>query len=379
MRPSDPAPVGPARHLSRTHHSRARTATAALAAGLAVALAGCGGGSPAATSAAEGGTTSVTFLNVLPIESLTFTPEIIAQSAGLFEREGLDVQFQVTRGSAQAIQTVIAGGGLLTRVGDSEMMVATGERDAPVTVVAQPSQLSTLRMVSLTDDPISAPEDLRGRTIGIPSEGGTSETLVDMLAATGGLAEGEVAKQVVGVGPGVFDLVRQGRIDAYVVSMDTAVLLASQQPDTVVLDPAQIIASGTQVYITSRQALEDPAQRDAVQRYLRALRDAQQMVIDDTELDTTLEMLGEAYEIPILDQPEVAKQTLRDYIASWQANGTLLETDPSGATWPERPARAQGMTRRARSSANSRGNISAVSTCSWNPKRRALLPSAKKS
>jgi NMT1/THI5 like protein len=144
------------------------------------------------------------------------------------------------------------------------MMVAAGERGAPITVVAQPSQLSTLRMVSLADDPIEGPDDLRGRTTGIPSEGGTGETLVDMLSATGGLAEADVAKQVVGVAPGVFDLVRQGRIDGYVVSMDTARVLASQNPDVVVLDPARSIASGTQVYITSRAAVDDPAQRDGV-------------------------------------------------------------------------------------------------------------------
>ncbi|WP_214405628.1 ABC transporter substrate-binding protein, partial [Pseudonocardia lacus] len=284
---------------------------------------------PGTTGTGAGGEpTPVTFLNVLPIESLTFTPEIIAKAAGLFEREGLDVQFQVTRGSAQAIQTVIAGGGLLTRVGDSEMMVATGERSAPIKVVAQPSQVSTLRMVSLADDPINGPADLRGRTIGIPSEGGTSETLVDMLSATGGLAETDVTKQVVGVAPGVFDLVRQGRIDGYVVSMDTARVLQGQNPDVVVLDPSQSIASGTQVYITSQAAVDDPTQRDVVQRYLRAVRDAQQMVIDDTELDKTLEMLGSQYDIQILDDPELAKATLRDYTASWQANGSLMQVAP---------------------------------------------------
>jgi NitT/TauT family transport system substrate-binding protein len=53
-----------------------------------------------------------------------------------------------------------------------------------------------------------------------------------------------------------------------------------------------------------------------------------QMVIEDNSLDRTIEMLGARYDIPILGQPELAKQTLRDYIASWQANGALLETAP---------------------------------------------------
>jgi NitT/TauT family transport system substrate-binding protein len=317
------------------HHripSRAPSrALAALAACLALLVAGCGGAQQSASAPGGGPLTPVTFLNVLPIESLTFTPEIIAQADGHFEREGLDVQFQVTRGSAQAIQTVIAGSALLTRVSDTEMMVAVGSRGAPISAVGQPSQQSTLRIVSAADDPIRAPADMRGTTIGIPSEGGTSETLVDTLAATAGLTDADLSKQVVGLAPGVYELVQQGRIDAYVVALDTAVAVQRQRPDAVVLDPSQVIAGGTQVYITSRAALEDPAQRDVVQRFVRAVQASQASVIADQSLDATLETLGSAYDIPILREPEVAKETLRSYIASWQAGGgQLLETSPEG-------------------------------------------------
>jgi NitT/TauT family transport system substrate-binding protein len=327
MRQPDATHHRPHGRLPRT--GRRSRGAAALAAGIALLLAGCAGG-PAGTGAAtDGSATPVTFLNVLPIESLTFTPEIIAEAGGHFAEQGLDVEFQVTRGSAQAIQTVIAGGALITRVGDTELMVATGERGAPVTAVAQPSQQSTLRIVSASDDPIGTPEDLRGATIGIPSEGGTSETLVDVLAASAGLTDADLSKQVVGLTPGVYDLVEQGRIDGYVVAMDTAVALQRQQPDAVVLDPAQVMAGGTQVYMTSRQALQDPAQRDAVQRYLRAVRAAMESVIADESLDATLEMLGSEYDIPILRDPELAKETLRTYVASWQANGgPLLANSP---------------------------------------------------
>jgi NitT/TauT family transport system substrate-binding protein len=313
-----------------TSHRRAsRRAFAALAACFALLLAGCGGASPTAGAPGGGNLTPVTFLNVLPIESLTFTPEIMAQADGHFAREGLDVQFQVTRGSAQAIQTVIAGSALLTRVGDTEMMVAAGGRGAPISAFGQPSQQSTLRIVSAADDPIRTPADMRGRTIGIPSEGGTSETLVDTLAATAGLTDADLSKQVVGLAPGVYELVQQGRIDAYVVALDTAVVVQRQQPDAVVLDPSQVIAGGTQVYITSRSALADAAQRDVLQRFLRAVRAAQESVIADQSLDATLEKLGSAYDIPILREPEVAKETLRQYIASWQAGGgQLLEISP---------------------------------------------------
>jgi NitT/TauT family transport system substrate-binding protein len=319
------------RDNSPPHRSRRRRpltrAFAALGAGLALAVAGCGGGGTSGEAPGGGEVTPVTFLNVIPIESLTYTPEIIAKASGHFAREGLEVEFQVTRGSAQAIQTVIAGGAQITRVGDTEMMVATGERGAPVKAVAQPSQASTLRVLSSAERPVATPQDMRGKMIGIPSEGGTSETLVDTLANSAGLAEGDLNKQVVGLSPGVFDLVKQGRIDAYLVAMDASVVVKQQEPTAVVLDPAQFMAGGTQVYMTSQETLGDPAKRDVVQRYLRAIKAAMEQVIADQSLDQTLELLGSEYDIPVLQQPEVAKETLRTYIASWQANkGPLLET-----------------------------------------------------
>jgi NitT/TauT family transport system substrate-binding protein len=96
----------------------------------------------------------------------------------------------------------------------------------------------------------------------------------------------------------------------------------------VVLDPSQVIAGGTQVYMTSQAALADPAQRDVLQRFLRAVKASQESVIADQPLDSTLKTLGDAYDIPILREPDVAKETLRQYIASWQASGELLKIAP---------------------------------------------------
>jgi NitT/TauT family transport system substrate-binding protein len=324
--PSPSLAALPAVRRGRFPRRRARAAATA-AATLAAALVACGG--PAtATPVDDVVAFPVTFINVIQLESLTYTPELIAQVAGLFEREHLRVGFEFNKGSAEAIQNVLGGSGLLTRVGDNEVMAAVAARGAAVTVVAQPSQSSTLRMVSLVADPVRTPADMKGRTIGIPSAGGASETLVNTLAANANLAGPDLTKRVVGLGPGLLDLVRDGTVDAYVDSLDNTVATKRDSPDAVVLDPGDSTASGTQVYIASQRAVADPARRDAIVRYLRAVHDAMQMVVQDNSLDRTLQMLGSRYDIPILHDPELAKQTLRDYIASWQANGTLLEIDP---------------------------------------------------
>ena len=264
----------------------------------------------------------VTFLNILPLESLTFTPELVASSCGYFEDHGLNVTFETTQGSAQAIQTVIAGGALITRVGDMETMVATGEREAPLVNVGQINKTGTIRFVSDKSDPLETAADIEGRLMGTPSEGGTSELIIKVAASSAGIDPDDVQTQVVGLAPGVYDLVKSGRIGGYVVSLDTAVALQKQQPDAVIYAPSDDVESGGQVYITSQDQADDPEKQKQLRSYLAAIKDAVQFVEEDAANDfaETIKCLAD-YDIPTLKDPEVGKAALTQYVESWTAAG----------------------------------------------------------
>ncbi|MQA32862.1 ABC transporter substrate-binding protein [Modestobacter roseus] len=312
--------------------SPVRAARAPLALGLAaLLLAACGGsdseGSDAAAGSGtdgggSGGTEQVTFLNILPLASLSFAPELVATECGYFEDQGLEVSFETTQGSAQAIQTVLAGSALITRVGDLETQLAVAERDAPLVAVGQPTKQGTIRFISAESDPLETAEDLEGRLMGTPSEGGTSQILLELVAESAGIPKEDVQTQVVGLAPGVFDLVSSGRIGGYIVSLDTAVQLEQQQPEAVVFAPNDAIASGGQVYVTSQDQSEDPAKQEQLRRYLAAIDETLQFIIEDEANDfaETFECL-EPYDIPALETPEVARESLSTYIESWTAAG----------------------------------------------------------
>src|SRR5690606_20820391 len=104
-------------------------------------------------------------------------------------------------------------------------------RGAPLMNVGTAVKESTIRFVSTTDAPLREPEDFVGKTVGIPSEGGETETTLDLLLRSSGIDPGAVTRQVVGVGPGVFNLVEQGRIAGFAVSIDTAKILEKQRPN----------------------------------------------------------------------------------------------------------------------------------------------------
>ncbi len=299
-----------------------RTCAAVLA--ICAVLAACGGN--------DGGDAGepVTFLNVLPMESLSFAPEMIADTRGLFEARGLDVTFEATQGSAPAIQTVLAGGAQLTRIGDIETMIAAGERNAPLLAFGEPIHTGTIRMISTEASPVTRAEQFRGRLVGTPSEGGTSSITLDLVAGSAGVPPEEVSRQVVGLSPGVFDLLTSGRVDSYIVSLDTSVLLDHTRPETVVYDPNQDIDAGAQMYVTSAAQMADPQTRDRLERYASAVEEAMQFIVDDEAngFAETMRLIDSGYEVPALGDPEVAKAALAAYVDAYTSGDTLLGISP---------------------------------------------------
>jgi NitT/TauT family transport system substrate-binding protein len=300
----------------------------------ATLLAACGGGSSeSAEGGSGGGPDEITFLNVLPIESLSFAPELVADTCGQFKEQNLDVTFELTQGSAPGIQTIIAGSAEITRVGDIETIIAAGDKSAPVVNVGTATHRGPIRMVSSTRAPVRSAEDFKGKLVGIPSEGGTSEITLDLILGSAGISPEEVDRQVVGLTPAVFDLVQSGRIDAYVVSLDTAVALDQQEKDAVIFDPSDAIRSGAQNYMTSQEQAEDPEASDEIKRYMQAIDSAIEFIIRDEKngFAKTMECISSKYNVPTLDDKQVAKAALAGYVDSWLANGqdSILRTDPA--------------------------------------------------
>ncbi len=299
--------------------------------GSAAALFAAGGGALLTSCAGDEDSAAgdpLTFLAILPLTSLTFAPELLADAGGYFADQRLDVSFQSTRGSAQAIQLVLAGTAPLTRIGQIEAVSHAANRGAPIMNVGTVIKGSTIRLVSSSADPLREPRDFVGKTIGIPSEGGSSETTLDLLLATSGIDIESVDRQVVGLGPGVFNLVEQGRIAGFMVSIDTAKILEWQNSGVVVLSPGDFIESGSQLYLVSEDGLAEHA--EIVRRYLAAVRGAIDFMIADDGFNETLRILRQKYSFGTLDETTVATDSLSDYVRTWTADGpgSLLRTDP---------------------------------------------------
>jgi len=291
-----------------------RGSAAALAAGsVGSALVACSGETP------ENGRIPVDFLAILDPEGLTFAPELMGIAGGYFADVGLEVTLQQTRGSAPAIQSVIAGGAPLTRIEQIEGMGHLANSEIPIMNVGTVIKESSIRFVSSENAPIREPRDFVGKLIGIPSEGGSSDKTLDLVLSAADIDPESIERQVVGPGAGVYDLIERGQIDAYAVSIDTANILSVQRGNVAILNPGDFIVSGAQFYMVSRDGMSEHA--DTLRRYLEATQGAIEFMIDDDGFERTLEILRREYSFATLLDTEIATKSLAEYVRIWTAEG----------------------------------------------------------
>lgn len=234
---STPVTRRPARHMTRV--------AAALVSVGALALSACGsngddepGGEGEAQGSGAGGgdpdeLTPITVVTFLPLESFTFTPEMMAYSGGYFEDHGLDVTLEPVQGTAAAIQAVVGGAGFITRASTTDLLPAM-EDGQPIVGVGTMARQTNLRIASSEDNPVEGTSDMEGETIGMGSIGGTSERSLDLALQHDGVAPDSVERQAVPVTAATFELVRGGELAGYIVSLDTALTLEVQNDDAVI-------------------------------------------------------------------------------------------------------------------------------------------------
>jgi NitT/TauT family transport system substrate-binding protein len=321
------------RSTRRGFIGRAAGAFAAVSGG-SVLLAACGGsdsatgGSTAGSSSSGAGAKSATIVNILPPQ-LGYVAEYIADIDGLYKKQGVSVKVETARGSAPAIQAVLSGTALMCRCGRLESLIAIADRGAPIHAVAFTTRRSPLAIVSDKKAPLSKPGDLKGKRIGIPSEGGTSETTLDLLIASSGLTTRDVPRQVTGFTPGTFELIKKGRLAGFIIGATQMEQFRKAVPEAAFMPTSNFVNDGEN-YIASAKGLQE--NKDTIVPYLTAVKSAMQQVIADKESGyaDTIKKLRAKYDFAELKDDAVAKSWIDFLVTSWTKDGEdqLLKTNP---------------------------------------------------
>lgn len=138
----------------------------------------------------------------------------VAEQLGFFEEEGLDVELVLVGGSTEMLQAV-AGGEADTAAADGSAILSAVEAGVPISAYGGLVQNWPWRIGVLADGEVQAPEDLRGRSIGVISLASGSNPYARAWAESFGLApEQDVDIVPVGIGPPAAAALESGEADA---------------------------------------------------------------------------------------------------------------------------------------------------------------------
>jgi len=168
--------------------------TGLVAAGTALTLAGCGGGSgtpEAGGSAASSGGTPLApvKLQLQWVAQAQFAGYYAALDQGFYKDEGLDVQI-VEGGPDIVPQDVLSAGDVDYAISWVPKVLGSIEKGAKITDVAQIFERSGTTQISFKDKGITAPGDLRGKNVGSWGYGNEWELFAGLQKA--GVAVGDI-------------------------------------------------------------------------------------------------------------------------------------------------------------------------------------------
>lgn len=231
---------------------------------------------------------------------ITFYEALVAQSAGLFKAEGLDVLIEPGQNAVQGLQQVLAGGAELCRTVGINMLRAAADEGAPLVAIATLVPGPFFNFYSHGDRPMTDPRHLEGRTVGIVAHRGATDVALDLMLIEAGIDPASVGREIAPDNGATFTLMEAGRIDGWIGGPSTlhrmqaaGLPVAATRIDNGI--PSQVLVARSDVIERRGPALV---------AYLHAIRAAATLV-DRLSPAEALALLS-GFDVPALAEPSIA-------------------------------------------------------------------------
>ena len=165
------------------------------------------------------------------VHNLGYINLYVGMHAGIFKKNGLDMQVSAAGGDTQTFAAVL-GGSADFAIGDATMAVISRENGGPGMVIGTVVQRAHYFAVSKTVEPFTDPKKFKGKKIATSPEPNTNFSVTKRLIESNGMKLGEDAT-IVAVSPGT----------------EIAAMLAGQADIAIAYQPgvAQAVAQGAKV------------------------------------------------------------------------------------------------------------------------------------
>lgn len=261
------------------------------------------------------------------IKNFEFTGSFIADTRGYYKDEGLDVSL-VAAGPTTAIETEVVSKEALIATSYSELTAPAIKEGAPLIIIGTIYQRSPMAVISRSEAPITTPQDMIGRIVGVPP---IAETTWTAFLEINDINESDIERVPVQVDPAPL---AAGEVDGwlgYVMDEPSTLRARGVAVDTMLLADFGFDAFSS-VYIVRTDTLEK--ERDTIKSFMRAeILGWQDAVADpDYGAELTVEKYGKNLGL----EPEAQR------LASAEQNEIVVTNDPSRGLLTLDPTTLQG-------------------------------------
>lgn len=298
--------------MNRTRSRLVGLVTGALA--LALVATACGGSAEPAAPAEGAAPTPATVRMISWSSPRADQANIFAATdLGYFAEEGITFEYIPGQGSGDALRQLMAGNGDIAFAGPEGVFQAV-DQGADVVAVYNTYPQNAFVLATKAGSGVRTVADLRGKKIGVLSMASGGRYNTTTLLEANGLSESDVELVATGPAPTAF---LEGQVDAFMTLQSSLGMLAPA--GELVTFPVRDTANlPTDVFVVSRQALEDPERRSAIVRTLRAIERGTRLMIDDPQQAA---QIGAKNGLDITD-PATALPVVEAFAEISQSDGT---------------------------------------------------------
>jgi NitT/TauT family transport system substrate-binding protein len=251
---------------------------------------------------------------------LSYVEAYIAKEGKFWEKEGLDVELVVGSGTASSLQQVSTKTAFAARGGAITTIIARATQDVPLRSVY--NIYPNIQFVIVTGDKsnIKAPSDMKGKDLGVVSRNGSTEQLLTLILANGGVKKDDWNPKVVGAATGAYAFLEKGDVAAFTATNHVAVELKYNKSPILALPMSDFLKVPSDDVIVHADSLkEDP---DTIKKVIRGLQAGRKWAQDPANIDKVIEYC-KAYTPDEVKNLEVAKLKVQEDIKLWTAGSNL--------------------------------------------------------